>query len=256
MFHGFIPHIMGTRFDLLLIHPDPQLSNKLWGILSSELERLEKTLNRFDPESKVTQLNEQLSQQPAPVSEELWDILQLCRYYYEKTLGLFDITLKDFSQINFHNDRHISSGWSGLSFDFGGFAKGYALKKLQELILAENIEHAFVDFGNSSMMGIGHHPYGDCWKVGFLNPYNKSLLNEFELRNSTLSTSGNTQQYTHHIINPLTGIYDTQRKATTIVSNDPLDAEILSTAWMIADERQKQQMTANFKNIQGAIYTL
>ena len=30
MFHGFIPHIMGTRFDILLIHSDIDRLNTLW----------------------------------------------------------------------------------------------------------------------------------------------------------------------------------------------------------------------------------
>lgn len=256
MFHGFICRIMGTRLDLLLIHPDSALVRSLWQAITGKLEQLENMLNRFNPESEVALLNKQLSRNPLQVSEELWTMLLLCRQYYEKTLSLFDITLKDFSQINFHNNRKISSNQQGLSLDFGGFAKGYALKKIKEMITAENIQDAFIDFGNSSIMGIGHHPYGDCWKVSFLNPYDQSPLNEFDLKDIALSTSGNTQQYTGHIINPLTGIFDEQRKASTILSADPLDAEILSTVWMIADEKQREQICRNFKEIQGTIYTL
>lgn len=105
-------------------------------------------------------------------------------------------------------------------------------------------------------MGIGRHPYGDCWKVSLLNPYSQQSLNEFSLADNTLSTSGNTMQYTRHIINPLTGTYNNQKKITTIISSDPLDAEVLSTVWMIADNNQRKQISTHFKNIQGNIYTL
>lgn len=257
MFHGFIPRIMGTRFDALLIHPDRTQTGQLWSLISNELERLDHMLNRFNPRSEVAQLNNGLlSCQPVQVSEELWTMLQLSFSYYQQTFHLFDITLKDFSQINFHAHRFISSNQENLSLDFGGFAKGYALKKIKEILLAAHIQHAFIDFGNSSILGIGHHPYGDCWKVSFLNPYNQTPLKEFELRDTALSTSGNTQQYTGHIIHPLTGIYDEQRKASTITSDDPLEAEVLSTVWMIADEDQRQRLSENFKHIQGTIYTL
>lgn len=254
MFHGYIPHIMGTRFDILLIHPDPEQLNNLWLIITKELELLDRMLNRFNPKSEVAQLNEQISRQPVQVSTELWDMLQLCQSYYQSTLHLFDITLKDFSQVVFHTDCSISSANPDLSFDFGGFAKGYVLKKIKKMLLIENIQHAFINFGNSSIMGIGHHPYGDCWKVSFLNPYNQTLLNEFELRDATLSTSGNTQQYTGHIINPLTGVFDVEHKASTIIASDPLDAEVLSTVWMIADENQRKLLSERFKDIQGSIY--
>ena len=34
MFHGFIPHIMGTRFDILLIHSDIDRLNTDFGQIS------------------------------------------------------------------------------------------------------------------------------------------------------------------------------------------------------------------------------
>ena len=48
MFHGFIPHIMGTRFDILLIHSDAERLNRLWFHIINELERLDKILNSLD----------------------------------------------------------------------------------------------------------------------------------------------------------------------------------------------------------------
>ena len=62
MFHGFIPHIMGTRFDILLIHSDIDRLNTLWADIAYELERLDKILNRFDPHSEVSKINNHASQ--------------------------------------------------------------------------------------------------------------------------------------------------------------------------------------------------
>ena len=188
MFHGFIPHVMGTRLDILMIHSNLPLLNMLWAHITDELERLDKMLNRFDATSEVSKLNSHTQQDSVSVSAELEDILRSCQYYYEKTLHLFDITLNDFSQIQIHGNHHISFSNFSVTLDFGGFAKGYALKKIQEILLRGNIENAFVDFGNSSIMGIGHHPYGDCWKVSLQNPYTQQTLDEFCLTDNTLST--------------------------------------------------------------------
>ena len=256
MFHGFIPHIMGTRFNILLIHSDIDRLNTLWANITYELERLDKILNRFDPHSEVSKINNHTSQSKIQISKEMESILQLCSYYYETTSHLFDVTLKDFSRIQLHEHSCISFTSPDISLDFGGFAKGYALKKIKRFIEQEDVNHAFVNFGNSSILGIGHHPYGDCWKVSFLNPYNQSLLNEFNLKNTTLSTSGNTIQYTGHIMNPITGLFNEQRKASSILSADPLEAEILSTVWMIVNKEQQLLLTKNFKNIQATIYDL
>lgn len=256
MFHGFIPHIMGTRFDILIIHPDFKRLSHIWLNIANELENLDKILNRFIPESEISLLNDLKPQSPTSISQELENILQLCQYYYENTFHLFDITLQDFSRIKFHDNQRISFTTPTLSLDFGGFAKGYALRKIQTLLKQENLENAFINFGNSSILGMGHHPYGDSWKVSFQNPYNQSLLKEFSLKDSTLSTSGNTARYNRHIINPLTGIYDGQRKATTVLSDDPIEAEVLSTVWMIADQEQQRDMTEKFKNMQATLYYL
>ena len=84
MFHGFIPHIMGTRFDILLIHSDAERLNGLWCHIINELERLDKILNRFDPHSEVSGINKHALLSYIQISKELEEILQLCQYYYEK----------------------------------------------------------------------------------------------------------------------------------------------------------------------------
>lgn len=256
MLHGFIPHVMGTRFDLLMIHLDRALLDKLWTAIADELARLEKMLNRFDPGSETSWINSSLRQGQTSVSKEMESVLRLCRSYYDRTCHLFDVTLKDFSQMQLHEDGRLSSADTSLTIDFGGFAKGYALRKIRELLHQEGIKDAFVDFGNSSILGLGHHPYGNCWKVSLLNPYSQAALDEYALTNQSLSTSGNTVHYSGHIVNPLTGIHDEQKKVTTIVADDPLDAEVLSTVWMIADDRQRTLIGIQFKNTQGRIYIL
>lgn len=228
----------------------------MWLNIANKLEDLDKILNRFIPESEISLLNSLKPQSPTSISQELENILQLCQYYYEKTFHLFDITLQDFSRIKFYDNQCISFTTPKLSLDLGGFAKGYALNKIKTLLEQENLENVFINFGNSSILGMGHHPYGDSWKVSFQNPYNQTFLEEFSLKDCALSTSGNTLQYNRHIINPLTGIYNGQRKATTVLSDDPIEAEVLSTVWMIADKEQQKQMTEKFKNIQATLYYL
>ena len=146
MFHGFIPHIMGTRFDILLIHSDIDRLNTLWADIAYELERLDKILNRFDPHSEVSKINSHTSQSKIQISKEMESILQLCSYYYESTSHLFDITLKDFSRIQLHEHSYISFTSPDISLDFGGFAKGYALKKIRKFIEQENISDAFANW--------------------------------------------------------------------------------------------------------------
>ena len=255
MFHGFIPHIMGTRFDLLLFHPDGSLLQDIWESICHELESLDRTLNRFDPCSEVYMLNNHKPETPMPVSNELRTVLQLCEEYYERTCHLFDITRSDFGLLQITQEG-VSFASPAIDLDFGGFGKGYALKKLENLIAGHGIDHAFANFGNSAIWGLGHHPYGDGWKIGFVNPYNGCTLHEFNLKNQSLSTSGNTPQYAGHIIRPDTQTGNQALQASTVVASDPLDAEVLSTVWMIANEEEKKETNACFPNTQATLYNL
>lgn len=154
MFHGFIPHVMGTRLDILMIHSNLPLLNMLWAHITDELERLDKMLNRFDVTSEVSKLNSHTQQDSVSVSAELEDILRSCQYYYEKTLHLFDITLNDFSQIQIHGNHHISFSNSSVTLDFGGFCEGIRLKKDSRISLAGKYRECFrrfwqqFDYGN------------------------------------------------------------------------------------------------------------
>ena len=55
-------------------------------------------------------------------------------------------------------------------FDFGGYGKGYALQQALGMLKNAGITTALVNFGNSSVCGIGCHPSGDSWQVGVENP--------------------------------------------------------------------------------------
>ena len=53
MFHGSIPRIMGTRFDLLISELSKEKALLVWNKIVIELERLHKMINRFDAKNKI-----------------------------------------------------------------------------------------------------------------------------------------------------------------------------------------------------------
>lgn len=254
MFHGFIARVMGTRFDLLLIGPGEGAAATLWAAVAGELERLDRMLNRFDPASEVARINACAASDSVGISAEMEAVLGLCRDYHARTDGLFDVTLGDFSRVTFPAPGYIRLG--GAALDFGGFAKGYALRRIGAILRRAEVRSAFVDFGNSSILALGRHPYGACWKVGLPDPFTGRTLAEFDLEDRALSTSGNTANHTAHIVDPHTGIYDAGRKVAAVAADDPLDAEVLSTVRMIADAGQWERIAASFENLQATLYTL
>lgn len=252
IFHGCVPLIMGTKLDLITIGTGKDDSGRIWNWLCFEAERLDALLNRFIPESEVSRVNGANVLQNISVSEELGGLIRCTREYFERTDGLFDITKGGMKDVSLDDENHLSLNRNTL--DFGGFAKGFLLKKLKEKLLEQGVQTAFVDFGDSSIMALGHHPFGDCWKVGVKDPFGGAVLGEIELRDQAMSTSGNTPIYSSHIINPKTGEADNSRTVVTVVSDDPLDAEVLSTVAVIASPEELEVVKKNFPGAKFSIF--
>lgn len=256
--HGSIPTIMGTRLDLIIVGVPKEQSNLVWNNIVVELERLHKMLNRFDTTSELSRINLKAKTSAVSASNELWEILKNCRYYHLATNKLFDITLNNLSEVLFNEkNKSIVFPSKDYNFDLGGYAKGYAIEKVKKMLLDANVEHALVNFGDSSIAAIGHHPFGDCWSVSIENPYKKGdVLKEIELRNEDLSTSGNTPSHPKHIINPITKELNESRKVVCVKSKSSIETEVLTTTFMIATTKQKEEIKSKFKIEETFIFNL
>lgn len=251
MFHGSVPRIMGTRLDALLFGPDPLHLEDVWNKAVTEVERLHAMLNRFDPASEISILAKDAVHAPACMSDELWEIILDCRKYHELTSGLFDITLSGFSEVLFDRDgRTLFFDGRELTLDLGGYAKGYAMKKIRNFLISSGIDQAFFNFGNSSVMTLGKHPSGLPWQVGIDNPFQPGQqLGNVELNGNSLSTSGNLPDHRLHVVNPGTGELFRGRKVVSVVSGSDTEAEVLSTALLLAENDKVEQIKKNFNTI-------
>lgn len=258
LFHGSISSIMGTQLDVLLIGGEEDFLRTVWQDLESEVVRLHKMLNRFDENSEVAHVNSEAGYYPVVVSEELWTILQDCRRYYELTKGYFDITLGDFSRMLF--DETAKSVYflsESMHIDLGGMGKGYALKKFHDIFIKNGIKCGLANFGNSSVLAVGSHPCGDYWPIGLNDPYTQQVIKVLKLKDDSLSISGNMPSHPKHIVNPLTGLYVEDHKMVSVVSADPVDAEVLTTTLMLlADEKTEKEICSNFEIREKQTYRL
>jgi len=248
LFHGSLMIIMGTRLDTLLLGRSESQSKFIWNEMEQEVRRLDALLNKFDKNSEVAKINRQALLSPAVVSDELWAILLDCKRYHQLTLGYFDISLHDFSKVQLDvTDHTVFFTNQELQLDLSGYAKGYALEKIRSILTTHKITQAFINFGNSSVLALGTHPHGANWLVGITDPFSDKTLGTMELKDSTMSTSGNMPNHQEHIINPLTGIYSNAKKIVSISCNNAIDAEVLTTALMVTDEDKTKAIQSNFK---------
>ena len=246
VFHGFVPFVMGTKLDVLLVGPGRELAREVWEDLCVEVSRLDALLNRFDPSSELSQLNAAADSGPVRPSEELLSLIRICEDYRVRTEGLFDITRGSCGEgLLIEPDGSLCL--NGGSLDFGGFAKGWFLRYGKERLLQAGIGTAYVDFGGSTILGLGHHPFGDCWRVRVTHPFTGAVLQDVDLVDRSLSTSGNRPGYSGHIVDPRTGRGVESRRIVTVVSEDPVDAEVLSTAAMVANEAETDVLRTHFQ---------
>lgn len=243
-FHGCIPHIMKTRLEFIACGVENADVRKTWEKFCNDIEALDGMLNRFRKDSEVAVINASVPVNNTPVSEELTEVLRLCDQYYYMTDGLFDITCGHAHLYEFNEDNLLSLREGNL--DFGGFAKGYVVQRFKKYLETSGIENVFVNFGNSTIMGMGKHPCGDSWNVDVMDPFTRVKVMTQPLKNMTLSTSGNTPWNEAHIVNTRTGEKVEGHKMACVVSPNPLDAEILSTAAMIANELELNMLRNNF----------
>ena len=237
LFQGSAADIFGTDLKVQSAGLPEKKVYTVWSEITKELSTLDKTFNRFNPQSEVSLLN--ASKVDIETSEMMKEALNLCESYLIQTKGLFDISKGE--------DKDI---------DFDGFLKGYALRRIALILKAGKVKDAFINFGGTSMMALGKHPYGDCWTFTLENPETEDELKEFELRGECLSISGNTSEYNGHIVNPITHKVFESEKLSVVKSKDPLEAEIMSMVLLIADDRQLKEMSYNFKGFESELFDL
>lgn len=126
--------------------------------------------------------------------------------------------------------------------DLGGIAKGFAVSEACRILKENGIKSAIIDFGGD-IYALGDKK-GKPWKIGIKDPGKEGIKTILELKNKSAVTSGNYQRYIeiagkkyHHILNPKTGYPAEGLSSVTVIADNNMLADALSTAFfVIADE--------------------
>ncbi len=247
---------MGTRLEMILVGLPRTGAWPLWERIRRDAAAMEAVFDRFDPSSEVALVN--ASGDPdggVELGGILADAVTEAMEYWKRTGCLFDITRGAGECLSLREGNRLLL--RGADLDFGGFAKGYLLRRIRDLLREEGVGNAFVDFGSSAILALGSHPHGDCWSVDVSDPFHAGeVLARVELRDRALSTSGNLPGYAGHIIHPRTGVPCRERKVVTVVAEDPLDAEVLSTALMVASPAEETLLRDHFPDADMQIHEI
>lgn len=265
---------MGTRLEMVLPEAGNETANQMFEVVREKLNEHEKMLSIYIEDSEFSRINQNAPIGPWKTSEECFNLIsslmkysKLTRGYFDPGLGLmkkelFDndneevqvihkTDIRERIELN-HDNRTIAFKAAGIKLDSGAFGKGYALDSLKKVLLSYNIKNAFISFGDSSVMTLGKHPAGDCWKIGI-----RDLVDErsnawtFEINDGCVSTSGNTvnnrsKTEEGHIFNPDTGKFEDRRAVVSVRGTSALETEILSTALFVANNEERKEIMNNF----------
>ena len=223
---------------------------------------IEKCCSRFDSESELRQLTDQVGA-PVPVSLMLYEAIRFALTVAEESAGAFDPTVgqrmeaRGFDR-NYQTGQVASSGiassfldgvsWRDvlldaeaqtvtllkpLVLDLGAVAKGLAVDvAARELASFENFA---VDAGGDLYLG-GHNVDGEPWSVGIRHPRENSLIETLHVSNTAVCTSGDyerksaTDERVHHIMDARTGESAAALASVTVVAPSAMVADALATA--------------------------
>ncbi|MFP4367355.1 MAG: FAD:protein FMN transferase [Bacteroidales bacterium] len=278
---------MGTRMDIVLPETDDYFADQLLAVIKEQLQELEDRISIYNDTSVFSKLNREASSKPVIIDPDIFQMIEELAVLSEKTRCYFDFTIGKILELKRNKDtfypgdgeqlKHLLEK-TGIKFlkidrenlsvkfkspyislDSGAFGKGAALDAIKTILNKKLVNTGFISFGESSILAIGSHPFGDSWKTGITNMFNpKENVYLLELKDEFMSVSGITPQNlkkygTGHILNPKTAEPVNSFRQSAVAGKKGLVTEALSTALLCAPEVERDAIMDNFPGYKAVI---
>lgn len=236
---------MHTRIEVLLTGLDESAGRSIAERVEECCRDMERRFNCHDERSPLSVVNARGAGEPVKVDDEFFMALELCEAFRRGTAGYFDIATDSATagERSYQLDAKVhtvSLSREGIRLDMGGFAKGFALEQIRRMLADEGVKTALMNFGNSSVAALGHHPYGEWWGVGVEHTKVRgSMAHEVHLDGGAMSVSGRLTDGRYHIVNPTTGGTVAAEEMILVEGRSALVVEVLSTALYAAPRAQR-----------------
>lgn len=267
---------MASPFKIVLYSTDAATARRASRAAYDRISALDQILSDYDPESELSRLSQSAGQHPASVSPDLFEVLAQSRSMYERSGGVFDVTIAPVGRLWRRSRRErrlpdparlaearklvgsdkmvldragrtVLLRTPGMKLDVGGIAKGYASQAAFEVLKKAGLSRALVG-GAGDIVAGDPPPDTRGWTIAIapLAPGKPgAVLPPLLLRNAAVSTSGDAERYViidgrrySHIINPTTGQAVEDRASVTVVAPDGGTADALeTTVYLLGPER-------------------
>ncbi|MRJ03265.1 MAG: FAD:protein FMN transferase [Epsilonproteobacteria bacterium] len=245
---------MTTLCQLLILAPKAK-ADGVASAIAREAKRIEKKFNFFDPNSYLSRINRR---EVVRLDRETIFLLQLAKEFYERTEGIFDVTLatvrtalkaptlEEFQRIKeerlpYTGVHHFTIKGERILFDnpytlidLGGLAKEYGVDRGARIVKANKIEGAIINFGGD--LYLHGTNYGSPFRVGIRDPRAPQRYRKFmELAGGrAVATSAHYERYTtiegREISHILSRGELSPALSTTVIAPTTVEAGVFATA--------------------------
>ncbi len=281
--HEWRGEALGAPARILLEHPDKAQAERLFAACAREITRLEKEFSLHRADSALSRLN-RTGHIDSP-SLDMVRLLTAARRFGALTEGAFDVTVQplwtlyanhfnrfpadrkgpseaaiaeararvDYRALNVSHTRVALAG-AGRAVTLNGIAQGYITDRIADILRDGGIASVLVDLGETR--GVGLHPEGRPWMIGLADPDNPAAWGTVvELADRALATSGgygtrfSADSRHHHLFSPGTGRSANHHLSVSVVADDAMTADALSTGLFVAPEEIAGRMARDMPEI-------
>lgn len=258
--------LMGTAFEITVVAPNEDIGYINISEAVSEIERIEKIISSWDPNSETSLINKNAGIKPVKVSTELFGLIERSMKISEITSGAFDITYASVDKIwKFDgsmdklptetevkqsiakvgcekivldaNAQTVFLPEKGMKLGFGAIGKGFAADKAKELLMLKQVKAGLIN-ASGDLTTWGTKVTGEKWLVGIANPLSKDrVFSWLPVIESSVATSGNYEKFIEfkgekysHIIDPRTGYPTKGISSVSIFAKNAELCDALATA--------------------------
>ena len=202
----FSHEAMATVFEVYAVHPDERYAAQAAQAAFDLVDRLERELSRFVPNSDIARINHLAAGEHTHVSPSTLECLEIARHIFDATGGVFDVSIGT-GLPSLDLDPHdclVRAGKDGVQVDLGGIGKGYAVDLMAELLEEWELERTLVHGGFSSVLALDAPPDHDGWPLTLSDPGTRhQQLHRVSVRQTAIGASGLVKG--DHIVDPRTG---------------------------------------------------
>lgn len=270
---------------------DEQTLRKAVDAALDEVDRIDRLMSHYKPESPLSRVNREAGQRPVPVDSELFAFIKRSLEYSEESEGAFDITVGPLMKawgffggeghlpseaelsiarqrvgarhvILNESDRTIRFDAEGVQLDLGGIAKGYAVDRAVAILRAHHVDAALVSAGGSTIYGLGAPPGREGWSVDIQDPADSTrVARTVTLRNRSLSVAGSSEKSFEakgirysHIMDPRTGRPVQGILSVAVLTDTGTDGDALDDALFVLGASKSAAYLKRYPNVEAFFF--